>query len=232
MKKFFLIITLFSKSLFAQTPLSLEEVKALILQNVNNLSYYKQGSVFQEISRQYQKTADGRICEYESTRIDTLLLVPEQEDEIPSEIYFLTEGSDKPITVEICGDLIKTETAKMIFLFSPPVPTLKWFADFKFENEKYFKTDDGLIVAESDSEKCFYDFNMPLMFSEIRIENNTGVIDSTTKMPDANLEVVYEGLKDLPVYIMYPSGPTASDGMELTKKFGEILKEWKASQEN
>jgi hypothetical protein len=232
MKKFLLIFIFLISNLFAQTPLSLDEVKAIIFQNADALSQYQQGSVFRIISRKSQQTPDGKICEFETTRIDTVLLAPEQDDSF-FEIYLLMESSAKPITVDTCGDLIKTDSEKMIFLMAPPVPSLKWFANFNLEDEKYFQTDDGLIYSERESDKWYHDFKMPLFYSEIRWEDkSTGANQIITKMPDANLEIIYSGIKELPVAIMYPSGPNDASLMELPKKFGEILEEWRAWENN
>lgn len=229
MKFISLITFLWSVSIYSQTPITLDKVKEIILQNAENLSNYKEGSVFKGYGIGNQETEDGKICSYEFSITHTILLVPNDEG---GKIFVLSEGSQKPIPGDICGDLIKPETNKVVLLISPPVPTLTWLKNLDKEEDKFYQTEEGEIFSEGkDGGKTFYNFKRPFWFMQTRYEDKNGTaLDNATQLPDANLEDVYNEIKDMLVYLNYPSGPNSYGGMEL-KKFGEILKEWKESSQ-
>lgn len=227
MKKFLLVFIFLTSTLFAQTPLTPEEVKAIVLQNAHLLQKFTEGSVFRMISKEQEVNSKGEICEYESIADVTVLLVPEFEEGDPPKIYFLQEVFHKPLTENTCDKITNPGKVKLLHLMEPPTLSLKGYRDFDFVSGKNFLTDDGLILNEDENEKCLYDLKVPLMFNPIRCENDLGVTDSITKLKDAELEAVYQEIKNLPVLMNYPSAPNEFSTMELPLKFGEVLEHWK-----
>ena len=233
MKTFLLVLSLLSfNSLFAQTPLSLEEVKSMMLKNAHLFNHFTESSVYRQVSKEQQTSADGKVCEYEEISLITILLAPKIDSGFGIEIYTLTDYSEKPLTENTCGDDIKSGSTKGVMLFPMPTFSLQDFRDLDLEQKKYFLTDEGLVLEVNGSEKCLYDYNVPLIFNPIRCENETGIISSTSIMPNADLEKTYDEIKDFKVTFPYTSGPESSSFRELSLTFGEILKNWKNSLKN
>ena len=96
-------------------------------------------------------------------------------------------------------------------------------------NRRFPLTEEGYLLEVGETGTSVYDFNVPFAFNPIRFEDETEVISTKTRRPDANLEKIYEEIKEFPVSTPYISGPNEIRNMELPQKFGEILTNWKNS---
>ncbi len=216
-------------SLFSNERISGEEVKNLFMKNITNLNNYVEGSAYQ-LSQSQETTENGLECQYKSFIDFTILLV--SKDPLSSYLYAevynqMEDGS--PNYVE-CAKILLAPKIGFVYLVDSEIsPTIEELDEMAQSNDEYFRTSEGLIISSYGKEDCYWDLKMPYWFMENKCVSDGVITSQKQKLPDANLEPLYEKIKDKKIMITYPSGPDASSSYELPMTFGELLKEWRKS---
>jgi hypothetical protein len=228
MKMLLITLLFIPLSLFANERISGDQVKNLLIDNFNKLNNYVEGSVYQLRSSLKETTENGLECKYESFWDITFLLV--SKDHSGLYLYFeaynkMDEGS--PNYDECAKTILIPKISLLEMMDDYLAPGIKYLNELSHTNKEFFRTSDGLIISSDGKEDCYMDLNMPYFFMNTKCFSDGVLTSQIQRLPDANLEVLYNKLKDNKISRSYPSGPNTSSSYELPMTFGELLKEWK-----